>query len=372
MQKENNRNRIKQRIKERLFHLRGIEEVTLHRDPAVALSPDTPKMAIKEGIKRILRGIPVIGPVIIWLWRILNLPRWFHTLSRHFEGVVDQIDILTQRQTELDNEIKQLHNTLHIIKTVQEEHEKTLNQLYNTSFTKASHIEESIVIEPERLTLLERSPSTSKDDFYFAFENTFRGRESEIEGQQRLYLPFILDTFKSAKEGRYFLDAGCGRGEFMRILKDANIPVRGVTINEAEYDYLKGLGLDVELTDINAFLEGLHDNTLIGLSCFQLVEHLQERYLKRLIELSYKKIGLNGIIIIETINPKCGYALNNFFYLDPSHIRPYPPELLQFMLEWYGFKDLKIVYSSPCPERFRIRNTPECNYMDYALIGWKR
>jgi O-antigen chain-terminating methyltransferase len=80
----------------------------------------------------------------------------------------------------------------------------------------------------------------------------------------------------------------------------------------------------------------------------------------------------NGIIIIETINPKCSYTLNNFFYLDPSHIRPYSPDLLQFILEWYGFSDIKIIYSSPCPEEFRLKTFPEHNYMDYAVIGWKK
>jgi len=446
MKPQKDSEKIRQRIRDRLFHLHGI-----HSKPQPILrvdniSSDMTGKSVRKKTREILEHIPIAGPVIIWLWRILNLPQWFYRLSRHFEGVVEQVDVLISKYTEQNNDVEQIRNALtslkeqqdsiihnintqldslshqlHTIMNDRKEYEKSINQLHraldslreqqdsaihniNSQLDSLSHQLHTIMNdqkEHERnikdlhnfIKTIRETPhaedyiiqdvrpalgdslkhlTSGEDGFYFAFGNIFRGTEAEIEQKQRLYLPFILETLNLVEDkGRYFLDAGCGRGEFMRILKEADIPVKGVTINRAEYDYLKGLGLDVEMKDVNTFLEQIEDNTLIGISGFQIVEHLTQGYLKRFLELAIKKISFNGVIILETVNTKCSVALSNF-YLDLSHIRPCPPELLKFLLEWHGFRDMKIIYSTLCPEEFRSKTLPEHNYMDYAVVGWKR
>lgn len=208
----------------------------------------------------------------------------------------------------------------------------------------------------------------SKDNFYSSFENVFRGSESVISKRQAVYLKYIQI---SSEGGRCFLDIGCGRGEFLKLLIDENISVKGIELNKMEYNRLSSKGFNIELTDANTYLEKAEEGSLLGISAFQVIEHLAFDYLDRLLSLAYKKIYNNGVIILETVNPKCTMALSNF-YIDPTHLRPYSLELIKFMLEWHGFKDIVAVFSSPCPKELWVRDNIQNNYMDYALIGWKR
>jgi len=218
---------------------------------------------------------------------------------------------------------------------------------------------------------LENSSSKEKvneDEAYLLLENAFRGTEVDITKRQRKYLPYVVDVFKINGGGKDFLDVGCGRGEFLRLLKNSGIPAKGIEINRAMYGKLKSEGLDVELIDANEFLGRLEDASLLGLSAIQVAEHFPMDYLRRFLELASQKIGKGGLIILESVNPKCSFALANF-YIDPTHVKPLPPELLGFLLERYGFIHLKILYSSPCHRPFRVKDCPEHNYMDYAIIG---
>ena len=48
-----------------------------------------------------------------------------------------------------------------------------------------------------------------------------------------------------------------------------------------------------------------------------------------------------GLLILETPNPENLVVGTSHFYLDPTHQRPIPPELLSFLPEYYGFAKLK-------------------------------
>ncbi len=447
---------VRRRFKDRLFHTLELKGEPLSVKNPVQDSDRKSKAFrmsnpnFKNRIKETLRHIPLIGFVIIWLWRMLNLPQWFYRLSRHFEGVVEQVNTTIQTQKDHETALRDIQNTLQTLKEhdsaiqsinnvlksisdqlqqldtfikTQKDHETALRDIQNTlqtlkehdsaiqsinnvlksisdqlqqidtfiktqkdhetalrdiqnileTLTKTINIEGPLVIDaPPFLSVDKKSTTNNSTEFYLTFENVFRGTEAEIKERQRFYLPYVIDAFNYIEGIKCFLDAGCGRGEFIKILKEVKIPVKGVTINEAEYNDLKNQGIDVELIDVNTFLEGIEDDALAGISSFQMIEHISADYLKKFIDLSYRKITLNGVFIVESINPKCSYAINNFFYLDPTHTKPYPPELLQFLLEWHKFKDIKIIYSSACPEAFRSKTIPEHNYSDYAVIGWKR
>jgi O-antigen chain-terminating methyltransferase len=214
-------------------------------------------------------------------------------------------------------------------------------------------------------------PPAQNDLFYLRFENRFRGSEEAIKSKQAKYIEYVCRAYKLSNKSEYFLDIGCGRGEFLELLDAAEVPHKGLETNKIEYEALVKKVSNVRLGDCNSFLKNIQDNSLIGISVFQVIEHFDSDYLQRFIKLSYEKIAVNGVLILETVNPKCNIALSNFF-LDITHVRPYPPETIKFLLEWNGFKDIRIIYSSPCSEEFRIRNIKECNYMDYGVIAWKR
>jgi len=203
------------------------------------------------------------------------------------------------------------------------------------------------------------------------FENVFRGSEEFIKTRQTKYVEYVRRAYRFSNKAEYFLDVGCGRGEFLELLDEAQIPAKGLEINEVVYEDLVKRGFNVHLGDCNAFLEKIENNLLIGVSALQVIEHFDPGYLEKFIISCYRKICSNGVLILETVNPKCQIALSNFF-IDITHIKPYPPETIKFLLEWYGFKNVRIIYSSLCPEDFRIRNLKEYNYMDYGIIAYKK
>ena len=82
-----------------------------------------------------------------------------------------------------------------------------------------------------------------EDIRYTGFENRFRGPEPEIRKQQEK----LAGHFKP---GGRVLDLGCGRGEFLEILKEQGIAGSGVDGNGQMVEICRDKGLDVRKADI--------------------------------------------------------------------------------------------------------------------------
>ena len=68
------------------------------------------------------------------------------------------------------------------------------------------------------------------DAFYAAFDEQFRGSRDEIKQRLRVYLPIIAERGLGEAE-LPILDIGCGRGEWLELLKDEQLVARGVDSN---------------------------------------------------------------------------------------------------------------------------------------------
>ena len=81
-------------------------------------------------------------------------------------------------------------------------------------------------------------------------------------------------------------------------------------------------------------------------------------------------------MVAETVNPCCLIALGHFF-LDPSHVRPVPAELLRFMFEQCAFRTQAVRYSAPFEPQeagpvveIAAEMLPAMSgYQDYAVIA---
>ena len=230
----------------------------------------------------------------------------------------------------------------------------------------ASYIREALATSPVSVS---RVRDRSDDGaFYFLFESLFRGSTEEIKRRQAIYLPYVREASIRSK-GLFFLDAGCGKGEFLDLLKGQGVPAKGVDISRINVERIQETGGEVVLSDALEYLETLEDDSLIGLSMFQVIEHLEFEQIHQLLKSAFKKISLQGVVIVESVNPYCSMALGRF-YLDPTHKRPYAPDLMKFTLEWHGFEQVGILYSSPVLRKFHSRKTAE-KYQDYAVVGRK-
>src|SRR5207245_5210105 len=115
------------------------------------------------------------------------------------------------------------------------------------------------------------------------------------------------------------------------------IDIAGVDSNEDMVDFCRDRALRVDLADVFDYLGGLNDVCLDGICALQLVEHMTFEQIGKLINLCGEKLKPGGIMVAETVNTNCPQALANF-YLDPSHVRPVPAEMLRFMFEQGSFK----------------------------------
>jgi SAM-dependent methyltransferase len=216
------------------------------------------------------------------------------------------------------------------------------------------------------------------DVFYRAFEDHFRGDRSKIRERLRIYLP-ILETQRLRELGGQILDLGCGRGEWLELLRDEGYAAIGLDLNQAMLEQCQEIGLSVVEGDALAHLKSLPDHSLAAITGFHIVEHLPFEVLVQLMTEAYRVVKPGGIVIFETPNPRNVLVGSCNFYFDPTHRNPIPPEILQFMTHYYGFEPAQILPLNPSDNPRVLEDSDlahrfnELFYgsMDYAVIGYK-
>jgi O-antigen chain-terminating methyltransferase len=151
------------------------------------------------------------------------------------------------------------------------------------------------------------------------------------------------------------LDVGCGRGEFLALLRDDGVEARGIDINAAMVDVCRRQGFDVTEADAVSYLEAQPDASLGGLFAAQVVEHLEPRYLNAMLDVAFDKLRPGAPIVLETINPACWFAFFESYIRDITHVRPLHPDTLKFLLIASGFQQVDIRYRSPYPEHEKLQ-----------------
>ena len=223
---------------------------------------------------------------------------------------------------------------------------------------------------------------------YVGFEDQFRGSPEEIRRRVEDYLPMFVKASD-------VLDVGCGRGEFLELLRERGVRARGIDINPAMVEVCRGKGLEAESGDALAYLRGLPDASLGGLFAAQVVEHLEPRYLAQLLDAAFEKLRPGAPIVLETINPACWFAFFESYIRDLTHVRPVHPDTLKYLLIATGFQHVEIRYRAPYPEGEKLQklaggqqvaladlvetlnaNVEKINrllftYLDYAAVGFR-
>jgi SAM-dependent methyltransferase len=168
------------------------------------------------------------------------------------------------------------------------------------------------------------------DGDYVAFEQLFRGPAERVAELQRPYLTLVGDH-------QPVLDVGCGRGEFLTLLAGEGIAARGVDSDPGMVARCRALGLDVERGDAVEHLAGLTDRSLGAIFSAQVIEHLPHEQLRRLLELSLRKLAPGGLFIAETVNPHRISSLKTF-WVDLTHQHPIFPEVALAICAIAGFQ----------------------------------
>ena len=206
---------------------------------------------------------------------------------------------------------------------------------------------------------------------WLQFADKFRGPEEYVRECQRIYVPYFEDC-------REVLDIGCGRGEFLEVMKQAGVAARGIDLSAEAVALCRAKGLEAETADLYQYLDALPDASLDGIFSAQVIEHLPPERLPEFIRLAAAKLRHGGKLAIETPNPECLAIFATHFYLDPTHTRPVPPALLSFYLVEAGFGRIEVRKLSPAVNSCEaLKQLPAAvrdalfGEMDYAALARK-
>lgn len=139
--------------------------------------------------------------------------------------------------------------------------------------------------------------------------------EGQVRAARRPYLEYLPPA------GRV-LDLGCGRGEFLELLRESGRQGVGVESDPALVGACRSKGLKVEQCD---GLEFLRDEAADwdGIIISHLIEHLPSSEVYRLLAAAADRLRSGGRLIVLTPNPNFLPGVGAF-WSDMTHVRPYP------------------------------------------------
>jgi O-antigen chain-terminating methyltransferase len=181
------------------------------------------------------------------------------------------------------------------------------------------------------------------DGFYASFEDQFRGERDEVRRRLEVYVPILKEQQITGD----VLDLGCGRGEWLELLKSQGIKVQGVDRNRVFVEECRRAGLPVIEADALTHLRSLPSESLNAVTSFHLVEHLPFEMLVKLLDEIVRALRRGGLLILETPNPENLLVGSCNFYADPTHRHPIPSETLQFLLESRGLHNIRVLKLRP-------------------------
>ena len=213
------------------------------------------------------------------------------------------------------------------------------------------------------------------DSLYFSLEGTLRGTPEQIKEETKIYLPVLQNAGISAD----ILDVGCGRGEWLTVLKEAGFEARGIDHNRIVVQQCRELSLEVVEGEALEYLGALANESLSAVTAFHFAEHLPLKALVRFLDEAGRTLRPGGLLILETPNPENLLVGSCNFYLDPTHKNPIPIPTMQLLLEARGFVCQEVMRLHPVASaKIEVKDqlTSHLNHflygpMNYAVVARK-
>ena len=265
-------------------------------------------------------------------------------------------------RTQLEQQIEELTDRLQKLRMDIAQQETRI-----ANFLDRSSVGEVQPVPAERDHLL--------DSLYFALEDTLRGTPEQVKETVQVYLPVLRDAAITTD----ILDVGCGRGEWLEVLRDNGFQARGIDTNRVVLQRCKELSLDVEEAEALTYLGSLPDSSLNAVTAFHFAEHLPLDALVRFLDESGRTLKPGGLLILETPNPENLIVGSCNFYLDPTHKNPLPIPTLKLLVEARGFRCQEVMKLHPVASaKIEVKDqlTSHLNHflygpMNYAIVARK-
>jgi SAM-dependent methyltransferase len=158
------------------------------------------------------------------------------------------------------------------------------------------------------------------------------------------------------------LDLGCGRGEFLQLLKQRGVDGLGVDADLEMVQAVREKGLNAENVHVHEFL-AQHPHEFDGIFAAHLIEHLRPEQLTELARLAVRALRPGGRLILVTPNPHNLSMQLHEFWTDLQHVRFYTPEIVRWVVHEAGLKEIEV------GENARYRSDPRADSFREALAA---
>jgi SAM-dependent methyltransferase len=191
---------------------------------------------------------------------------------------------------------------------------------------------------------LPQAPAVIDDALYISLEDHFRGDKATVHQRQMEYLPYISHIVSDQFP---LIDLGCGRGEWLQVLKENHLSARGIDSNTACVAECTENGLSASLGELLDTLSQLPDASCGSITMFQVLEHLPFDVVVNVLREARRVLIPGGVFIGEVPNSETLRVGASTFWIDPTHQRPLFPAVLAFLASSVGFSGVTGKYSSP-------------------------
>lgn len=228
------------------------------------------------------------------------------------------------------------------------------------------------------------------DSFYVGLEDNFRGSRDLVAKRCAGYLPMIRLALERT-QGGVVLDIGCGRGEWLGLLRDNGIAAKGIDLNEMMVLECRAAGFDVQEAEAISQLRTMEGDSITAVTGMHIVEHIPFDSVIALFDEIFRVLKPGGVAVFETPNPENFDVAACWFYMDPTHLHPLPPPLLEYTARSRGFGAVEIMRLTeyrPVVEAPDVQDSGQPDFLalqwllarsrerlgvapDYAVVAWK-
>lgn len=287
-----------------------------------------------------------------------------HPLAQRFPRLADRLATIKDRQANQRAQQRLMAPLQNLIQNQQQQLDQQINEINRLFYAPKSqlHLLHSRINQLEYRADLPhptntptqpgtQTPETTPalalalDAFYLAFEQACRTDSEQLQQHLNQYLPAL----PAAEQAGPVIDIGCGRGEWLQLIKTKGYNGIGLEISPVMQDYCQRKGLQVHLHPFTEWLHQQPDHSLAAITAFQVVEHLPFEQVYALAQEARRTLQPGGLLLLETPNPENLLVGSHTFYHDPTHKNPLTPTLLKFLAGYLGFTDIQIIRSNPYP-----------------------
>ena len=238
---------------------------------------------------------------------LLKFQKQIHDAARgHADAARDHADLLCQ---ELDKRM----GTLQVDSGEQTEYDPFVANLRCVPFI---HLADAL-----KSSKGEREISIPNDEYRYIIQGKFSWNARADPEKFHEYVPH----FSKGLSGPV-LDLGCGRGEFLELLRGAGITPWEWIQMPAWCNHAKTWASMFTPATCSRFLRSREENSLGGIFCSQVVEHLPPDYLMKLLDAAYARLQEGAPILLETVNISSAYAFLQVYTEDLTHRTPIHPD----------------------------------------------